>query len=175
MEKKKQLLRGILDFLDESVILPPGDWARGNLLPISQMMETRRRRKHLKHEPPGGAEGDKACEGEEEMGARNPFERTMTPFGGLVQDVRQRHLRRYWSDFQDGLTAQCLAAIIFIYFACLSGAYSPVVTCSHTIPNPFPGTIAFGGLMGDKTENLIGISETLIVSSISGASANSSS
>jgi len=150
MEKKKQLLRGILDFLDESVILPPGDWARGNLLPISQMMETRRRRKHLKQEPAGGAEGDKACEGEEEMGARNPFERTMTPFGGLVQDVRQRHLRRYWSDFQDGLTAQCLAAIIFIYFACLSG------------------TIAFGGLMGDKTENLIGISETLIVSSISG-------
>ena len=92
MEKKKQLLRGILDFLDDSVILPPGDWARGNLLPISQMMETRRRRKHLKQEPAGGAEDDKACEGEEEMGARNPFERTMTPFGGLVHDVRQRHL-----------------------------------------------------------------------------------
>ena len=31
-----------------------------------------------------------------------------------------------------------------------------------------PGAVAFGGLMGDKTENLIGISETLIVSSISG-------
>ena len=31
-----------------------------------------------------------------------------------------------------------------------------------------PGAVAFGGLMGDKTENLIGISETLIVSSVSG-------
>ena len=30
------------------------------------------------------------------------------------------------------------------------------------------GAVAFGGLMGDKTENLIGISETLIVSSVSG-------
>ena len=33
-----------------------------------------------------------------------------------------------------------------------------------------PGAVAFGGLMGDKTENLIGISETLIVSSVSGNS-----
>ena len=30
------------------------------------------------------------------------------------------------------------------------------------------GAVAFGGLMGDKTGNLIGISETLIVSSVSG-------
>ena len=30
------------------------------------------------------------------------------------------------------------------------------------------GAVAFGGLMGDKTGNLIGISETLIVSSVAG-------
>ena len=51
---------------------------------------------------------------------------------------------------QDGFSPQCLAAIIFIYFAALSGA------------------IAFGGLMGAKTNNDIGISETLIMSSLSG-------
>ena len=52
---------------------------------------------------------------------------------------------------QDGLHPQCLAAIIFIYFAALSGA------------------IAFGGLMGTKTKDAIGIPETLVVSSAAGA------
>ena len=41
-----------------------------------------------------------------------------------------------------------LAAAVFIYFASLSGA------------------IAFGGLLGEKTGNLIGISETLVLSSL---------
>ena len=36
----------------------------------------------------------------------------------------------------------------------------------------FSGAVAFGGLMGDKTGNLIGISETLIVSSVSGDMVN---
>ena len=60
MTEKKQLLRGILDFLDESVILPPGDWARGNLLPISQMMKVRRRRR-VKNWKPGGGDCGQAC------------------------------------------------------------------------------------------------------------------
>ena len=72
MEKKKQLLRGILDFLDDSVILPPGDWARGNLLPISQMMETRRR-KHLKQEPAGGAEVIRRVKGKKKWGHAIPL------------------------------------------------------------------------------------------------------
>jgi solute carrier family 4 anion exchanger 2 len=46
---------------------------------------------------------------------------------------------------------QCLAAIIFIYFAALSGA------------------VAFGGLMATKTKDAIGIPETLVVSSAAGA------
>jgi solute carrier family 4 anion exchanger 2 len=48
------------------------------------------------------------------------------------------------------LHPQCLAAIIFIYFAALSGA------------------IAFGGLMGTKTHDAIGIPETLVISSVAG-------
>jgi solute carrier family 4 anion exchanger 2 len=46
--------------------------------------------------------------------------------------------------FQDGLDLQCISAVIFIYFASLSGA------------------IAFGGLMGTKTEDDVGIPETLL-------------
>ena len=124
MNEKKELLRGILDFLDESVILPPGDWARGNLLPISQMMNVRRRR--VKSSQPevstgGGRKSSDPCDDAGRDG-RNPFERTRIPFGGMVQDFKQRHCRSYWSDIKDGINAQCLAAIIFIFFACLSGA-----------------------------------------------------
>ena len=127
MTEKRQLLRGILDFLDESVILPPGDWARGNLLPISQMMEVRRRRKakncKLEGEVGDGERKTSYPGGEGGRSRRNPFERTQIPFGGLVQDIKQRHFRSYWSDIMDGLNAQCLAAIIFIFFACLSGVF----------------------------------------------------
>ena len=89
-------------------------------------------------------DGDK-----DEKGARNPMMRTSTPFGGLIEDIKYRYMD-YKSDILDGLNSQCLAATIFIYFAALSGA------------------IAFGGLMGAKTDNNIGISETLIISSVMG-------
>ena len=79
----------------------------------------------------------------------DPLIRTKVPFGGLVNDIKRRY-PHYLADFLDGLNAQCVAATIFIYFAALSGA------------------VAFGGLTGDKTQNLIGIPETLIVSSLAG-------
>ena len=70
-------------------------------------------------------------------------------FGGIFNDLKRR-FKWYLSDFVDGLNSQCFAAAIFIYFAGLSGA------------------VAFGGLLGEKTGNLIGISETLLLSSIGG-------
>lgn len=75
--------------------------------------------------------------------------RTRIPFGGVINDFKRR-APQYLSDITDGLNAQCLSAAIFIYFACLSGA------------------VAFGGLLGDKTENLIGIPETLLFSCSAG-------
>lgn len=46
-----------------------------------------------------------------------------------MQDVRRRY-PKYLSDFKDALNSQCMAAVIFIYFAALSPA------------------ITFGGLLG---------------------------
>jgi hypothetical protein len=45
IEERKELLSAINDFLDESVVLPPGDWDSRNLLSISEIQELRRRRK----------------------------------------------------------------------------------------------------------------------------------
>lgn len=66
-------------------------------------------------------------EGEEED---DPLRRTGRPFGGLIRDVRRRY-PKYLSDFRDALNPQCIAAVIFIYFAALSPA------------------ITFGGLLGE--------------------------
>merc|ERR1712088_248363 len=111
--------------------------------------------------PDGGDGGDKKNPEKGSKGPRNPLKRTTTqlpcdktktvtlPFGGLVDDIKHRYVS-YNSDILDGLNTQCIAAAIFIYFAALSGA------------------IAFGGLMGAKTDNHIGISETLIISSVAG-------
>ena len=105
-----------------------------------------------------GGDGDGGDGKKPDKGPRNPLKRTTmnvgskkitVPFGGLIDDIKHRYVS-YKSDILDGLNSQCLAAAIFIYFAALSGA------------------IAFGGLMGAKTDNHIGISETLIVSSIAG-------
>lgn len=61
----------------------------------------------------------------------DPLRRTGRPFGGLIRDVRRRY-PHYLSDFRDALNPQCLAAVIFIYFAALSPA------------------ITFGGLLGEE-------------------------
>jgi len=47
---KEELLRAINEFLDESVVLPPGDWANEKLLSIQEIQEMRRRKKEHKEE-----------------------------------------------------------------------------------------------------------------------------
>jgi len=54
-------------------------------------------------------------------------------FGGLLLDIRRRY-RYYGSDIIDGLNLQCLATVVFLYFACIT----PIVT--------------FGGLLGKTTD-----------------------
>lgn len=71
-------------------------------------------------------------EEEEEDHEVDPLTRSGIPFGGLIHDIRRRY-PLYISDFKDALDMQCIAAVIFIYFAALSP------------------TITFGGLLG-KTD-----------------------
>merc|ERR1712106_130773 len=167
MVDKTEIFESIHGFLEDSVLLPPGDWDRANLLPLGQMIEMRKRQKTRKEtDVESVPKSDKdtqdnkiqtkkeeAKEKEKtdvtEKLPRNPLKRTSTPFGGVIDDIKYRY-KDYLSDIKDGFNAQVIAATIFIYFAALSGA------------------IAFGGLMGSSTENQIGIPETLILSSVGG-------
>ncbi|RZC41851.1 band 3 anion transport protein, partial [Asbolus verrucosus] len=155
---RKALLSAINEFLDDSIVLPPGDWERQALLPIEEIKakseEIRRRKENaLKSaaEAQGITKALLAAEGDDEKKPPfpNPLERTRRPWGGLINDLKRRY-PYFQSDVIDGLNAQCMAASIFMYFAALSGA------------------IAFGGLMGDKTKGFMGISETLVCTCISG-------
>jgi len=62
------------------------------------------------------------------------------PFKGISRDYKMR-LPHYKSDITDGLNTQCLAATLFLFFACLSPA------------------IGFGSLFGAVTNGAIGTME----------------
>lgn len=159
-DNRKALLSAINEFLDDSIVLPPGDWERQALLPIEQIKaksEAIRKRKQSALKQVVEVDVTKALlasaggdDGEDKKPPfPNPLERTKRPWGGLINDVKRRY-PHYKSDFCDGLNLQCLAAAIFMYFAAVSGA------------------IAFGGLTGDKTDNYVGICETLISTAVAG-------
>ncbi|XP_012058275.1 PREDICTED: band 3 anion transport protein [Atta cephalotes] len=160
--ERRELLSAINEFLDDSIVLPPGNWERQALLPFDELKaksEAIRKRKAKALEEKSKPEQDEAAAkkallaGEEEKKSSeddyDPLRRTKRPFGGLINDIKRRY-PFYLSDFKDGLSSSCVAAAIFMYFAALCGA------------------ITFGGLMSDKTQNVIGISETLISGSWTG-------
>lgn len=124
-EDRRDLLRAINEFLDDSIVLPPGDWDRKSLLPVDDIKKKYddiRKRKLQKKKP--------APLAEEKVPQYEPLQRSGQLFGGLRSDIKHR-LPWYLSDFKDALDGQCLATAIFIYFAALSGA------------------ITFGGLLGE--------------------------
>uniref|UniRef100_A0A8C7YEJ9 Anion exchange protein n=1 Tax=Oryzias sinensis TaxID=183150 RepID=A0A8C7YEJ9_9TELE len=139
-DDRQDLLNGINEFLDCSIVIPPSDIEGKDLLKTvadfqKQILRKRREREGKKHHPTLGAEQDN-----KEV---DPLTRSGIPFGGLIHDIRRRY-PQYMSDFKDALDMQCLAAVIFIYFAALSP------------------TITFGGLLGEKTEGMMGVTELIV-------------
>lgn len=158
-DNRKALLSAINEFLDDSIVLPPGDWERQALLPIEEIKAKseliKKRKENALKKASETTDVTKALlatdggDDDKKPPYPDPLERTKRPWGGLINDLTRRY-PHYKSDIIDGLNAQCIAAAIFMYFAAVSGA------------------IAFGGLLSDKTENFIGICETLLSTSIAG-------
>ncbi|KAM5188921.1 anion exchange protein 2 isoform 1-T2 [Callospermophilus lateralis] len=159
-DERDDLLTAINAFLDCSVVLPPSEVQGEELLRSvahfqRQMLKKREEQGRLL--PPGSGLEPKSAQDKallqmvEVVGAAedDPLRRTGRPFGGLIRDVKRRY-PHYLSDFRDALDPQCLAAVIFIYFAALSPA------------------ITFGGLLGEKTQDLIGVSELIMSTALQG-------
>ncbi|XP_022535902.1 anion exchange protein 3 isoform X1 [Astyanax mexicanus] len=152
-DDRQDLLNGINEFLDCSIVIPPSDVEGKDLLKTvasfqKMMLRKRRERENKKcmNTVVGSDQETKdLCreEQEEEESEVDPLKRSGIPFGGVIHDIRRRY-PHYMSDLKDAVDTQCIAAVIFIYFAALSP------------------TITFGGLLGEKTQGMIGVSELII-------------
>ncbi|XP_020488266.2 solute carrier family 4 member 1a (Diego blood group) [Labrus bergylta] len=146
----KDLTNAIADFMDCSIVIPPTEIQdKGMLEPIIDFQQ-KMLRDRLRPSDTRLAFGDRIkAEKAPEEPREDPLARTGYPFGGMIKDIKRRY-RHYISDYTDALNPQVLAAVIFIYFAALSPA------------------ITFGGLLADKTEKMMGVSELMISTSIQG-------
>uniref|UniRef100_A0A3B4YSH8 Anion exchange protein n=1 Tax=Seriola lalandi dorsalis TaxID=1841481 RepID=A0A3B4YSH8_SERLL len=147
-DDRQDLLNGINEFLDCSIVIPPSDVAGKDLLKTvadfqKQMLRKRKERELKKHQSSFGLVQDNKEEEEEGDQEVDPLKRSGIPFGGLIHDIRRRY-PHYVSDLKDAVDMQCVAAVIFIYFAALSP------------------TITFGGLLGEKTEGMMGVTELIV-------------
>uniref|UniRef100_A0A8D1MAL8 Anion exchange protein n=1 Tax=Sus scrofa TaxID=9823 RepID=A0A8D1MAL8_PIG len=160
-DDRQDLLSAISEFLDGSIVIPPSEVEGRDLLRSvaafqRELLRKRREREQTKVEmttqggyTAPGKELSMELGGSEAAPEDDPLLRTGSVFGGLVRDVKRRY-PHYPSDLRDALHSQCVAAVLFIYFAALSPA------------------ITFGGLLGEKTEGLMGVSELIVSTAVLG-------
>ncbi|XP_029978844.1 anion exchange protein 2b isoform X3 [Sphaeramia orbicularis] len=153
-DDRQDLLNAINSFLDCSIVLPPSEMGGDELLRSVARFQQEMLRKREEQGVKLMAKEPKSFEEKEALltptkKSDDPLRRTGRPFGGLIRDVQRRY-PKYISDFKDALNSQCMAAVIFIYFAALSPA------------------ITFGGLLGEKTDGLIGVSELIVSTAVQG-------
>ncbi|XP_042823047.1 band 3 anion transport protein isoform X8 [Panthera tigris] len=151
-QSRDELVKNLEEFLDCSLVLPPSEVpsekALLDLVPVQR--ELLQRRVGTVRQEPRLYKGLDLNGGPEVPGApEDPLRRTGQFFGGLVRDIKRRY-SHYPSDITDAFSPQVLATVIFIYFAALSPA------------------ITFGGLLGEKTFNHMGVSELLISTAAQG-------
>ncbi|XP_054845947.1 electrogenic sodium bicarbonate cotransporter 1 isoform X1 [Eublepharis macularius] len=151
---RQDLIAGIDEFLDEVIVLPPGEWDPAIRIEPPKSLPSSDKRKNMysggenvqmngdtPHDGGNGSGGHGDCE---------ELQRTGKLFGGLVKDIK-RKAPFFASDFYDAFNIQALSAILFIYLATVTNA------------------ITFGGLLGDATENMQGVLESFLGTAVTGA------
>ncbi|XP_044537536.1 electrogenic sodium bicarbonate cotransporter 1 [Gracilinanus agilis] len=151
---RQDLIAGIDEFLDEVIVLPPGEWDPTIRIEPPKSLPSSDKRKNMYS---GGENvqmnGDTPHDGGHGGGGHGDSEelqRTGRFCGGLIKDIK-RKAPFFASDFYDALNIQALSAILFIYLATVTNA------------------ITFGGLLGDATENMQGVLESFLGTAVSGA------
>ncbi|KAG9353541.1 hypothetical protein JZ751_011657, partial [Albula glossodonta] len=147
---RDDLIAGIDEFLDEVIVLPPGEWdpkirieppkkSVFSLNELGQMNGTAG--------GGGGAAEDEEMPAPHELGEELAF--TGRFCGGLFLDIK-RKLPWFPSDFYEGFHIQSISAVLFIYLGCITNA------------------ITFGGLLGDATDNYQGVMESFLGTALAG-------
>ncbi|XP_062268580.1 electrogenic sodium bicarbonate cotransporter 1-like isoform X2 [Platichthys flesus] len=152
---REDLLAGIEEFLDEVIVLPPGEWDPDIRIEPPKSLPSSDKRKNMYSggEPPhmnGDAPHDAGHGGGGGHQVGEELQRTRKFCGGLVLDIK-RKIPFFASDFYDAIHIQSLSAIMFIYLGTVTNA------------------ITFGGLLGDATDNMQGVLESFLGTALAGA------
>uniref|UniRef100_A0A3B4ZVA9 Anion exchange protein n=1 Tax=Stegastes partitus TaxID=144197 RepID=A0A3B4ZVA9_9TELE len=153
---REDLIAGIDEFLDEVIVLPPGEWdPKIRIEPPKKVTSADKKSVFSLNElgqMNGTAGGAGGLAEDEEMPAQHELgeELAFTGFcGGLYLDIK-RKLPWIPSDFYEGFHIQSISAVLFIYLGCITNA------------------ITFGGLLGDATDNYQGVMESFLGTALAG-------
>uniref|UniRef100_A0A8C7KSY6 Anion exchange protein n=1 Tax=Oncorhynchus kisutch TaxID=8019 RepID=A0A8C7KSY6_ONCKI len=141
---RDDLIAGIDEFLDEVIVLPPGEWdPKIRIEPPKKVPSADMRKSVLNLNELGQVNGTGTAGGpgggeDEEMFC-----------GGLWLDIK-RKVPWILSDFSQGFHIQSISAVLFIYLGCITNA------------------ITFGGLLGDATDNYQGVMESFLGTALAG-------
>ncbi|XP_061119480.1 electrogenic sodium bicarbonate cotransporter 1-like [Conger conger] len=153
-KNRQDLLAGIEEFLDEVIVLPPGEWDPEIRIEPPKSLPSPDKRKNMYAGGEGlQMNGDAPQDGGHGGGGHHvsqELQRTGRFCGGLILDVK-RKAPFFFSDFLDALHIQSLSTIMFIYLGTVTNA------------------ITFGGLLGDATESMQGVLESFVGTAIAGA------
>uniref|UniRef100_H2VEP3 Anion exchange protein n=1 Tax=Takifugu rubripes TaxID=31033 RepID=H2VEP3_TAKRU len=149
---RDDLIAGVDEFLDEVIVLPPGEWdPKIRIEPPKKVPSSVMNLNEL-GQMNGSASGAAGGEDDElpaphELGEELKF--TGRVGGGLWLDIK-RKVPWYCSDIYDGFHIQSISAVVFIYLGCITNA------------------ITFGGLLGDATDNYQGVMESFLGTALAG-------
>ncbi|XP_026199189.1 solute carrier family 4 member 4a isoform X2 [Anabas testudineus] len=149
---RQDLLAGIDEFLDEVIVLPPGEWDPAIRIEPPKTLPSSDKRKNMYAGGDSQMNGDTPHDGGHGGGGHavgDELKKTGRFCGGLILDIK-RKAPFFISDFTDALHIQALSAILFIYLGTVTNA------------------ITFGGLLGDATENMQGVLESFLGTAITG-------
>uniref|UniRef100_A0A8C5HX57 Anion exchange protein n=1 Tax=Gouania willdenowi TaxID=441366 RepID=A0A8C5HX57_GOUWI len=146
---REDLIAGIDEFLDEVIVLPPGEWdPKIRIEPPKKVTSADKRKSVFSLNELGQMNGTAGGGGglaeDEEMPVQHDF------CGGLYRDIK-RKLPWLPSDFYEGFHIQTISAVLFIYLGCITNA------------------ITFGGLLGDATDNYQGVMESFLGTALAGS------
>uniref|UniRef100_A0A3Q0RKF4 Anion exchange protein n=1 Tax=Amphilophus citrinellus TaxID=61819 RepID=A0A3Q0RKF4_AMPCI len=149
---REDLIAGVDEFLDEVIVLPPGEWdPKIRIEPPKKVPSSVLNLNELgqMNGLAGGAAGgeDEELPVPHELGEELKF--TGRIGGGLWLDIK-RKIPWYCSDIYDGFHIQSISAVLFIYLGCITNA------------------ITFGGLLGDATDNYQGVMESFLGTALAG-------
>ncbi|XP_053443780.1 electrogenic sodium bicarbonate cotransporter 4 isoform X5 [Nycticebus coucang] len=178
---REDLIAGIDEFLDEVIVLPPGEWDPNIRIEPPKKVPSADKRKSVFSlaelgqmngsvgggggmAAGGGGGGGCGAGGSGTSGASGGDDGEMPAVHEVGEELIwtgrffggllldiKRKLPWFPSDFYDGFHIQSISAILFIYLGCITNA------------------ITFGGLLGDATDNYQGVMESFLGTAMAGS------